>query len=208
MGFSLERFEHLAYSRQNELAARELVELLNALDANYGHLRGFRALLLDSVMPDESDDHVWTRVAAAISCLFSDPHFQLSPEGRAGFLRTHRWLSAIFSASPFRNADHVVRSFNRVGLGDLNNVGVAMDDLLKFCLMYSPESEIPLDIENLWANDPNLALSLCVVLLSPRFVASPAAHMKRELILPWLTQKLLQLEEIEQLPLEIGRAHV
>ncbi|SDR59806.1 Transposase [Paraburkholderia tuberum] len=83
MEFNLERFEHLAYSRQVELAARELFVLLHNLDANYGVLQNFRADSLKAMQidPDTVDLHVLTRVAGAISALISDPHFTFSDSG-------------------------------------------------------------------------------------------------------------------------------
>jgi predicted O-linked N-acetylglucosamine transferase (SPINDLY family) len=39
--------------------------------------------------------------------------------------------------------------------------------------------------------------------LSPRFLGSPAAHSKREQILPWLTDRLDHIDDIEELPLGV-----
>ena len=49
--FSLENFEYLCYSRQQEPAARELVKLLLLIDRNYGNLDGNFALSLSSARP-------------------------------------------------------------------------------------------------------------------------------------------------------------
>ncbi|MEN9725740.1 MAG: hypothetical protein RL434_106 [Pseudomonadota bacterium] len=204
MSFNLEKFEHLAYTRQHELAARELLSLLADLDANYGMQGGsFAASPLTNLLPAETDVHIWTRVASAISCLFADADFAFSPDGFAQLLNFHRWFSAIFSATPFRNADHVVRAFNIGGKGDLSHLQVENRNLAKFCLLYSPESEIALDLDALWEHDKRLAAGLCLALLSPRFLGAPAAHIKRELMLPWLARKLDQIEDIAQLPVGI-----
>jgi len=42
-----------------------------------------------------------------------------------------------------------------------------------------------------------------MALLSPRFLGSPQAHDKREVLLPWLTEKLPEIEGLEQLPFGI-----
>jgi hypothetical protein len=204
MSFNLEKFEHLAYTRQHEPAARELLSLLADLDANYGMQGGeFAANPLSNLLPAETDVHIWTRVASAISCLFADADFAFSADGFAQLLNFHRWFSAIFSATPFRNADHVVRAFNIGGQGDLNNLQVENRNLAKFCLLYSPESEIALDLDALWEHDKRLAAGLCLALLSPRFLGAPASHVKRELMLPWLSRKLDEIEDIAQLPVGI-----
>jgi len=201
MGFSLEHFEYLAYSRQHESAARELMDLLNGLDSNYG-IPGdnFSATGLVSVLPRELDEHIVARITAAISCLFADQQFQLSTLGFGQMLLMHRWLASLFAASPLRNADHVVRAWNLRGQGSLREIEIAICDLTKFCLLYSPESEIPLELDALWAHDKNLAASLCLALLSPRLLATPVAYEKRERILPWLAARLSQIDDLAALP--------
>jgi hypothetical protein len=156
----------------------------------------------------DMDLHVLNRVAAAASCLLSDPDLFFDPVWQPILLSHHRWLASLFAATPFRNADHVMRALN-LNEGDkksdLHQLHIGADDLLKFCLLYSPESEVPLDLDALWAADKVLAAGLCLVLLSPRFLGSPAAHAKREQILPWLSQCLDKIDDIEQLPLHTLR---
>jgi len=207
MAFSLEKFESLAYSRNREMGMRELLALLHDLDEHYGNVGAqFSALPLQSVSDRELNQHIWTRAAAAASCLLADDALFFAPEWRQNVLSHHRWLSTLFAATPFRNADHVMRALN-MSEGDqksnLNQLQIGQADLLKFCLLYSPESEVPLDLDALWNADKVLAAGLCLVLLSPRFLGSPSAHTKREKILPWLTQHFAQIDDIEQLPLGV-----
>jgi len=207
MAFSLEKFESLAYSRDRELGMRELLALLQDLDANYGNVSDqFQAQPLQSVSEQDLNQHIWTRAAAAASCLLADSQLFFAPEWRQNVLAHHRWLSTLFAATPFRNADHVMRALNvREGnqKSDLHQLQIGQADLLKFCLLYSPESEVPLDLDALWQADKVMAAGLCLVLMSPRFLGSPAAHSKREQILPWLSQRLEQIDDIEQLPLGV-----
>ncbi|MDY7576938.1 peptide transporter [Herbaspirillum sp. RTI4] len=201
MGFSLERFEYLAYTRQHEIAARELMVLLSALDANYGLMgEDFIAKPVASVHPQEVGEHVLARISSAVSCLFSDASFQFSPVGHGQILNWHRWLSSLFSASQLRNADHVIRALNLRGEEDLGNVEIADKDLIKFCMLFSPESEIPLDLDAMWEHNKVLTAGLCLVLMSPRFLGSPVAHDKREKILPWLSRKLPEIDDLSVLP--------
>ena len=81
MAFILEDFEHAAYSRQHEEAARMLVNLLAILDNSYG-VRGeqFQAQPLAGVAPEQRELHVGVRLASAISCLFSDKDFHFAPQ--------------------------------------------------------------------------------------------------------------------------------
>lgn len=204
MSFNLEEFEHLAYTRQHEPAARLLMELLGALDNSYG-MPGerFRARPLDGVAQEAVPEHVGVRLAAAISCLFADRDFQFAPGSLAALFTLQRWFAGIFGATAFVNADHIVRAINLAGKGNLDHLVVSPQDLAKFCLLYLPESEIVLEIDAIWDVNKYLAASLGMALLSPRFLGSPVAHDKRETLLPWLSEKLPQIESLESLPFGI-----
>ncbi len=204
MIFKLEDFEHAAYTRQYESAARMLFNLLTLLDSSYGlpgHL--FQAQPLMSVPPEQRETHVGVRLGSAISALFSDKDFHFAPQNLSSLFSLQRWFASIFGASPFLNADHVVRALNLAGKGDLNHLEVSPHNLPKFCLLYLPESEIVLEIDALWDADQVLAASLGMALLSPRFLGSPQAHDKRETLLPWLTEKLPQIKSLDDLPFSI-----
>lgn len=139
MAFSLEKFEALAYSRDRELGMRELLALLQDLDANYGNLSDqFKAQPLQSVSEQDRNIHLWTRAAAAASALLADKELFFAPEWHQNILAHHRWLSTLFAATPFRNADHVMRALNvREGdqKSDLTQLQIGQADLLKFCLL-------------------------------------------------------------------------
>ena len=201
--FSLENFEYLCYSRQQEPAARELVKLLLLIDRNYGNLDGNFALSLSAAIgAQERDAHGLTRITSAISALFSDPGFHVTPNGFGQLINFQRWLSALFAASAFVHCDHILKSLNFLGPG-APEFHVSEQDLVKFCILYSPESEIPLDAELLWRQNKKLAAALFTALLSPRFLGSPAAHSKREALLAWLPDHLEEIDTLDLLPLGI-----
>ena len=205
MGFSLEKFETLVYSRDLEGGMRELFSLLDGLEKNYGFLGPqFEARPLRYVLEQETNEHVLTRLAAAVTCLLSDRNLQIAPQYQQVILSMHRWLALIFAASPFHNADHIIRSYNvRKEQTETFELELANEDLLKFCLLYMPDSEIPLNLNAIWEFSPQLAASLGLVLISPRFLGSPTAHLKREQILPWLAEKITQINDIEALPMGV-----
>ncbi|MGB3127570.1 MAG: peptide transporter [Pseudomonas sp.] len=201
--FSLEAFEYLCYSRDHEGGARELLRLLQLIDRNYGKLsEQFSLSVSPAVTPGELESHVLTRLTSAISALFSDPGFTLSPGGFGQLINLQRWLSSLFAASAFINCDHILRSLNLLGPNG-NDYRIAEQDLVKFCLLYSPESQLPLDVELLWAQNPTLAAALFMALMSPRFLGTPAAHSKREALLAWLPGRLEQLDSLDTLPLNV-----
>jgi hypothetical protein len=204
--FSLEKFEFLCYSRQRETAARELVRLLKLIDINYGRLDAqfmlVRSAAIDLMPESLRDQHLLNRVAGAVSALFSDPGFHISVSGFGQLIPFQRWLSALFAASAFVNCDHILRSLNALG-PDATGFEVAERDLPKFCFLYSPESELPLNVESLWRQNRSMAAALFLALLSPRFLATPVAHAKREALLGWLPARLDEIEEVNVLPLGI-----
>ncbi|WP_324291840.1 peptide transporter [Cupriavidus sp. D39] len=199
MSFNLERFEYWVYNHRYEEAGRELLVLLQSLDGQYGSLDGqFEAVVQSPAAIDAVDDHLLSRLAGAVTTLVVDPAFQLSDVGFATTLNMHRWLSALFAASPYRNADHILRALNQDGAG-ATTIRVAYRDLRKFALFYLTESELPLDINELWGFDKKLMAGLAMTLISPRFLGTPAAHGKREALLQWLSSHLAEVD-LDDLP--------
>ncbi|SIT47132.1 putative HMW1C, glycosyltransferase involved in glycosylation of HMW1A and HMW2A [Paraburkholderia piptadeniae] len=199
MTFSINKFEYLCFRRDKEPASRELLKLLKLLDDNYGYLKGVDGWAQSGEARDILDDHLLSRLAAAITALVSDPSYRFSEEGFKRVQPFQRWLAGIFAASPFRNADHILRSF---GCDEeaRNSLQLRNEALRKFQLFYLPESEVRLDWDALWNLDKTAAAGLAMTILSSRFLATPSAHQKRELILRWLPDKLDQIESLDSLP--------
>ncbi|MDE2101072.1 MAG: peptide transporter [Patescibacteria group bacterium] len=203
MSWNLESFERSAYSRNREDAARMLLALLGGIDRAYGDLgTGFEGLSAQGLTREGSAEHLVVRVCAAITSLLSDPELQLSDPALRQILVWHRWLATLFSATPFVNTDHILRSLN-LNVDDQQGLVISDRQIAKFSVLYSPESNLPLDMDALHAKSPLLAVSLGLALISPRFLGSRAAHLKREVLLGWLPEKLEQLEEFGELPLAI-----
>ncbi len=203
LAFSLGRFESLCYSHQHEAAAREFLELLAMLDRNYGAFdHGFVAMPTANLAGMDQDPHIINRICSALSSLFSDPGFHISIDGFRQLIFLHRWIATLFSASSFRNADHILRALNING-PEAAAVEIDRQHLVKFCLLYTPNSEIPIDLDALFAFDRNLASAFACALLSPRFLGTESAHRKREALLEWLPEKLDQLDDIDVLPLAV-----
>ncbi|HEI6850326.1 TPA: glycosyltransferase [Yersinia enterocolitica] len=196
IAFSLPYFEFLVCVRRYEEAGRLLILMLEQLDTQYGRWDVF-SLKQQSIQQQE---HYCNRLAAAIGNLFSDPGFVLSEKGFLHLINFHRWIALIFAASPFGHADHVITNLNQVGEGCAHPLHFEQNNFLKFCVMYLPESGIPLQPDILWQFNPNAAAALFLALLSPRILPSAVGHAKRELLLRWLPERLLTLDSLEHLP--------
>jgi hypothetical protein len=115
------------------------------------------------------------------------------------FIMRHRWIGTLFAATPLRNADHVIRMMEGV---QADGVNLKLDHpaLLKLCVLYTIESDLSLNCDELWHRTPRLCAALLMALLSPRLTISHNAHNKRELILQWLPTRLDQLQTAAVLP--------
>ncbi len=195
--FPVESFESFANRRDREQGVRELVRLLQSFDRHYGDLEGIVSMrrVVDVERPDA---HLPTRLASALTCLLSDPGFRLSELGFAQLIGLQRWIGTLFAATPFGNADHVLATMDLGGTDGA--LQVRPSDLARFCLLYTPDSELQLDVDALWAHHPRHTAALLLALLSPRFLGTRAAHGKRETLLGWLPRKLAELEFLETLP--------
>lgn len=203
MNLELETFERLVHTRRHDAALAMLWRLLGALDSGYGSLEGvLRAEPARALDPAETGQHLRMRLVTAICALFAERGVRPPRSAMPRLFELQRWLAALFASTPLLNADPILRSLMRPGDGADAPV-IDSDDLLKFCLLYFPESEVELDIDAVWRADPGLAVGLGLALLAPRFTGSASAHHKREILLPWLTDKLALIEDVEALPLGI-----
>ncbi|NML34652.1 peptide transporter [Paraburkholderia antibiotica] len=196
--FPINEFEYHCYHREHEQAGRRLLQLLERVDANYGTLMDVDEWAQSEQASDIMDDHLLTRLASAITALATDPAFTLSEHGISRLAQLQRWLSALFAASPFRNADHILRALGTDSAAK-NMLQMRYGEARKFQLFYLTDSEVQLDWDVFWEFDRVTAARLAVSILSTRLMASASAHQKREMLLRWLPPKLAELEW-DQLP--------
>lgn len=198
-------FEAAVAAKEYEKACIELLSILTQLDTNFGTLDNidFNFPQQLNEMEQEKTVYFCTRMATAITTLFTDPALEISTNGGLRFFTLQRWLSFIFASSPFINADHILQTYNRnpdptdpfdIHLGDDES------SLIKFGIFYLPETNVNVNLDALWSLNPNICASLCFALQSPRFIGTPAAFNKRGVILQWFPEKLAQLSDLDSLP--------
>ena len=113
---SVIRFEQEVAAKNYEAACVELLDILNKIDTNFGGIEGIEIdypSQLNDELVQEKVEHFCTRVAVAMSELFSDPQLDISEGGAQRFFTLQRWINMIFASSPFVNADHVLQAYNR-----------------------------------------------------------------------------------------------
>ena len=207
---SVIRLEQEVSAKNFEAACVELLDILSKIDTNFGGIEGIEIDYpgqLNDELKQEKIKHFCTRVAVAMSELFSDPKLDISEGGAQRFFTLQRWINMIFASSPFVNADHVLQTYNRnpdkANLSDFH-LDNARSSLIKFCILYLPESNINVNLDALWNLDPELCASLCFALQSPRFIATDQAFSKRGTILQWFPEKLATIENLNNVPSAIS----
>lgn len=198
--FQLEKFEYLVNTDDAETASRQLLFLLEKLDGHYGMWGDTFSAYVPGVKSSDVNRYICTRIAGAVTTLFSRPGFNISDAGFVRLMGLHRWLALIFSVSNYRHADHIIRNINAAGGGCIDPLTLNSENLRLFCLCYFPDSEISLQPDGLWQYDRETVVRLFFALLSSRVLPTPAAHSKRELLLAWLPEKLKELDSLAFLP--------
>ena len=207
---SVIRFEQEVTAKNYEAACVELLDILSKIDTNFGGIEGieidYPSQLNDELVQDKIK-HFCTRVAVAMSELFSDPKLDISEGGAQRFFTLQRWINMIFASSPFVNADHVLQTYNRnpdkTNLSDFH-LDNARSSLIKFCIFYLPESNVNVNLDALWNLDPELCASLCFALQSPRFIGTDQAFSKRGTLLQWFPEKLATIKNLNNVPSAIS----
>ena len=208
---NVERFEQAVAAKDYETACNELLSILGQLDSNFGGLTNieFKMPTQYSETTLEQDRTVYfcTRMATAISTLFSDKVLSISDSGALRFFTYQRWLNMIFASSPYVNADHVLQHYNlNAANNDPSDVQLdgTKESLVKFCILYLPESNLNVNLDVLWQISPEICASLCFALQSARFIGTPAAFAKRATILQWFPEKLAQIRNLNDIPSSIS----
>ncbi|HBI5523678.1 TPA: cobalt ABC transporter permease [Salmonella enterica subsp. enterica serovar Welikade] len=201
--FHLESFEWRVHTEETEQACRELVFLLGELDRAYGKWSEHILAWAPGQRPETLNRHLCTRIAGAVTTLFSRPGFSVSDEGYTRLMNLHRWLALIFAVSSYRHGDHIIRNLNAAGGGKVDPLTLNTGNLKLFCLCYYPDSEIALQPDVLWQFDRETVVRLFCALISGRALPTVQAHAKREQLLAWLPQKLTELDSLDFLPVAV-----
>jgi Predicted O-linked N-acetylglucosamine transferase, SPINDLY family len=201
--FCLETFEWQVHQGHNEEAARALIFLLQLLDRHYAQWGSAFTAWAPGTGEEEVNSHLCTRIAGAITALFSRPGFRVSDSGFEDMMNYHRWLAMIFAVSEYRHGDHIIRNINAAGGGVVDPLTLNGDNLRLFCLSYYPDSQIALQPEQLWQYDRATVVRLFFALLSGRALPTLSAHQKREQLLAWLPEKLKEIDSLAFLPQKV-----
>jgi hypothetical protein len=172
------------------------------MDNRAGSMDGITCLIPSGVHPSQRDAHLCERIAGATSLLFLDEAFTLSPAGFYQLICVQRWLSLIYGCTANRNADHVIRTLCGVSSTAPDFI-IPAQSLTKCVFLMTVESELPFNLDQLWQQNQQLAASLFFSWLATNVMASPAAHQKREALLAWWPERMLEAIDFASWPLPV-----
>ncbi|UTO05743.1 hypothetical protein NKT77_03560 [Moraxella sp. FZLJ2107] len=209
---SVIRLEQAVAKKDFEASCNELLAILGSLDNQFGGIHQIECNYPQQLNFSEKERvvHFATRVASAVTELFdAKNNFSITDGGFNRFMTLHRWLGLIFASSPYINADHILKTYDAnpnpnperpLEIHLSNN----LEAVKRFCILYTMESNIPLNLDVMWNLNPSLCASLCFALQSPRFIGTDAAFNKRAAILKWFPEKLKTFENLNTLPSAIS----
>ncbi|USZ15002.1 hypothetical protein NGM44_00955 [Moraxella sp. FZFQ2102] len=209
---SVIRLEQAVAKKDFEASCNELLAILGSLDNQFGGIHQIECDYPQQLNFSEKERvvHFAARVASAVTELFdAKNNFSITDGGFNRFMTLHRWLGLIFASSPYINADHILKTYDAnpnpnperpLEIHLSNN----LEAIKRFCILYTMESNIPLNLDVLWNLNPSLCASLCFALQSPRFIGTDAAFNKRAAILKWFPEKLKTFENLNTLPSAIS----
>lgn len=197
-------FEQAVLKKNYAQAYDELCAILERLDLDFGAINQIEMDIPNQLMNMEQDIYVLfcTRMANALTQFFQDPDLEILLPGALHLFSLQRWMAVIFASSPYVNADHILRSYNvKADVTDPNDVHIesSQKSVIKFCLLYFLDSNVLLNIDNIWTFSPDIAASLCIALLSPRFVGSTEGFSKRHALLQWFPKKLIEFKNLDSI---------
>lgn len=144
---ALESFESLVIQRRHEDAIRFLIDTLTAIKRGAGF--NFYALECPPV------ETIYTRLASAITQLFTDPNFGFTHDGFVRLCGDHPTLHGIFKASSFHSMDHVLSLVGARDPADQSRLSFTGEQSIpKLLLCWSLDSTIDLDYEAISAGAP------------------------------------------------------
>ena len=204
---SVNRLEKEISNKNYEGACQELLNILRKIDDNFGGIDGIEFDFPEQIsdLLEKRTQYFCTRVANAITELFTDPNLIISESGALSFIGFQRWLTFIFASSPYVNADHILRTYNTNPdpKGDMH-LNTDFSSFAKFCILYLSESNININLDALWEINKELCASLCFALQSPRFIGTGTSFNKRAILLQWFPKKLAEFENLDKLPSSIS----
>jgi predicted O-linked N-acetylglucosamine transferase (SPINDLY family) len=183
---SLARFERETAERDLPAALASALDILHAIDERFGRLdRVDTGEYSAGASTEDTARNFAARFAAAFGHLLTDPGLVLSTPEYERLLVHHRWIDLIFSLTPPGTSDALLPPDTRRRL-----------------ILRSLNSGTPIDLDEVWREDPGTAAPAFLHYLASRCVFEPGAFEFRERLLEFLPDRL---SEVTLSPLTLSR---
>lgn len=163
----LEEFEKAVYCRPGTDRIAENKVALDALSQCLWPLREGAHFAGHDYYRDARASY--TRMASAIVALFCDPGFRLTREGFDHIAGNHSVIETIFAASAYESSDFVFKL-----------VTEKSEYVNKYLLLFGMNSELDLDLEAVFREDPQGTFGLYLSLLGYPHILTPQSDARRQ----------------------------
>lgn len=178
-GLNIEAFERLVYLRDGtpecyEEITRELLTLLGRLRQGSGFFG-----VAEEVLPI-----LYTRLAGAVTVLFTDPKFTLTPDGFLQIASRHSTLHSIFRASSYETMDHVLASIGTRKPEAPEQMDFAGDiQIMKMLICWSLDSDVEINWPGVAEYAPYHAAAAILGMLSIGGTHSKKSYERRLMLM-------------------------
>ena len=168
----LEAFERLVYSRRREDAMRQLLAIISGIKNG----AGFQW----SSGSSTTMEALFTRLAAAIACLFADPECDLSYDGFSILASHHATFHSIFRVSEFRNTDYLLNLIGTRRPAQPDHIDFPMvGQLHKLLLCWSLDSSVDFSFDQLALVMPEFVSAALVGILGIGGIHTERAYNRK-----------------------------
>lgn len=175
---NIEAFEKAVYQRDGSPQgyARlldQLMELLGALRSGSGFITA----------ADAAQTALYTRLAGAITGLFTDPRFTIPDAIYPRLCANHAQMHAIFRASGYETMDHILTTVGQRQSDDQQRAEFSGTDTLKLLACWALDSEAEIDFQAIARANPMLAAWSMIGMLSVGGSHTPKSYERRLMLM-------------------------
>lgn len=176
---NLEAFERLIYARDGSAEFNEhiAIQLLTVL----GQVRRGCGFMDDN---PERITRAYTRLAGAITTIFSDPKFGISWDGFLRLMSEHAQIHSIFRASTYDNMDHIIAIYGQRTADAPDKMSFSGEQSIsKMLICWSLDSDIDVDFQAVADAAPQYAAAAIIGMLAVGGSHSKKSYERRLMLM-------------------------
>lgn len=180
---SLTQLENIVYRQEDNFILKGM-ELLIDLFGAIEQTAGFSADVKSRNNINTDRTIYYTRIAAALTAFFLSPQWSLNKQGYQFFINHKKNILMIFELSGYQGTDHILALLGSKDKNSNTKFQIStQEQLMKFLIFYSLNSEVELDFESLLIRDPEIVLPAYINLLTESVVLNSRVSERKEKLL-------------------------